>query len=584
MTLHHLARPLRVVPTALLLLTIALPAAAQTIAIGDTLTVIQRPLLNIPAIVTPGQSLDIQCVADPATTGWAAGLERGALQIPMTVTGAVYDAGTTWWTVTVTVPDVPVYDLYDLRVTAAGGIDDITRHAVRVTASLRQDFYFIHVTDTHLPTSLYYDQNGADTDSSEAVDFREVIHDINLINPEFVLHTGDIINEGELEDFLGKRYYTRAQHELTELDVPVYLTAGNHDIGGWSSTPPPDGTARRDWWRFFGWKRLDSPPAGAPDPCQDYSFDYGPVHFIGLEGYINYDGWRQYVYGDQSLTSEQRDWLQQDLAAAAGSAAKVLFYHYDFNDDIDVDQLGLDMFLYGHIHYSRVDRSGGPWVLSTGNTGNGDREYRMIRWRNGQLQPLDPFTAGSSGQNLTVSYSPANDGTHDQVTAVITNNLGEEFENGLLRVRMPSGAAGYTVTGGTLTQVDDVNDPAVCYVSVDIPPSGSLTVTVAVDTSAATGAGALPPAPALRGAFPNPFNPRTDIAFDLPRATTCRLQVFDAAGRLVRTLVDGPRSAGRHTVTWDGRDDGGTARPSGLYLVRLATPGANLTRKVTLAR
>ena len=77
-----------------------------------------------------------------------------------------------------------------------------------------------------------------------------------------------------------------------------------------------DGTARRDWWRFFGWPRLDDPPAGAPWRTQNYSFDYGPVHFVGMESYNNYDRWREEIYGSDSFTSGQLDWLAQDLAAA----------------------------------------------------------------------------------------------------------------------------------------------------------------------------------------------------------------------------------------------------------------------------
>ena len=56
----------------------------------------------------------------------------------------------------------------------------------------------------------------------------------------------------KLEDYLGSRYYSRAQQLLREFQVPVYLTAGNHDLGGWDDTPPADGTARRDWWRTGG--------------------------------------------------------------------------------------------------------------------------------------------------------------------------------------------------------------------------------------------------------------------------------------------------------------------------------------------
>jgi flagellar hook assembly protein FlgD len=46
--------------------------------------------------------------------------------------------------------------------------------------------------------------------------------------------------------------------------------------------------------------------------------------------------------------------------------------------------------------------------------------------------------------------------------------------------------------------------------------------------------------------------------------------VFDALGRRVRTLVDGPLAAGRHEIAWDGRDGRGVDAPAGVYLVRAA--------------
>ena len=140
---------------------------------------------------------------------------------------------------TAAVPDVPVYDLYDLRVTADGGLDDVTRHAVKVLAAYPDDFYFVHITDTHLPTYLYYYESGRRRPTARpASACATIINDVNIINPEFVLLTGDLVNEGELEDYLGSRYYSRAQQLLGEFQVPVFLTAGNHDIGGWDDTPP----------------------------------------------------------------------------------------------------------------------------------------------------------------------------------------------------------------------------------------------------------------------------------------------------------------------------------------------------------
>ena len=73
--------------------------------------------------------------------------------------------------------------------------------------------------------------------------------------------------------------------------------------------------------------------------------------------------------------------------------------------------------------------------------------------------------------------------------------------------------------------------------------------------------------------YPNPFNPRITLRFDLPAAGTVRLAVYDIAGRLVRVLVEGERAAGIHEAVWDGRDATGRSAPSGSYLARLVAGG-----------
>lgn len=97
------------------------------------------------------------------------------------------------------------------------------------------------------------------------------------------------------------------------------------------------------------------------------------------------------------------------------------------------------------------------------------------------------------------------------------------------------------------------------------------------------------PAPAsglrLVGAAPNPFNPRTEIAFELPASARVSLSVYDAAGRRVRTLMAGVElGAGRHAVDWDGCSDGGRRLPSGSYLCRLEAAGEVVGLTVMLAK
>ena len=89
---------------------------------------------------------------------------------------------------------------------------------------------------------------------------------------------------------------------------------------------------------------------------------------------------------------------------------------------------------------------------------------------------------------------------------------------------------------------------------------------------------------ALGAAYPNPFNPKTTIHFDLPRTGRVELTVFDVMGRKVATLVNGELPSGRHQVAWLGRDGGGRQVASGLYFYRLISEGQTLTRKMTLLK
>jgi hypothetical protein len=70
----------------------------------------------------------------------------------------------------------------------------------------------------------------------------------------------------------------------------------------------------------------------------------------------------------------------------------------------------------------------------------------------------------------------------------------------------------------------------------------------------------------------------------VPSSHTVTLSLFDVMGRLVARPVDGARPAGGHAVTWNGRTMSGRRAPSGVYFVRLATPGFTASRRLTLAR
>lgn len=87
---------------------------------------------------------------------------------------------------------------------------------------------------------------------------------------------------------------------------------------------------------------------------------------------------------------------------------------------------------------------------------------------------------------------------------------------------------------------------------------------------------------ALSAGRPNPFRSSVRLEFSLPHAASVRLEVYDVAGRRVRTLVDAARPAGRHRISWHGVDDRGEVLPAGVYFCRLEADDHRTMRKLVL--
>ncbi|MEO0858659.1 MAG: PA domain-containing protein [Bacteroidota bacterium] len=83
----------------------------------------------------------------------------------------------------------------------------------------------------------------------------------------------------------------------------------------------------------------------------------------------------------------------------------------------------------------------------------------------------------------------------------------------------------------------------------------------------------------LASVYPNPVSTTAQVGFTLPTAEQARVEVYDLLGRRVAVVAEGVRPAGTHTVTLDV-----TGLPSGVYVVRLATPSVALTERVTVVR
>jgi endonuclease I len=93
-----------------------------------------------------------------------------------------------------------------------------------------------------------------------------------------------------------------------------------------------------------------------------------------------------------------------------------------------------------------------------------------------------------------------------------------------------------------------------------------------------------PAAVQIAGVHPNPFNPATQVVFDLAAPAAVTLRIFALDGKPVATLSQGWHAAGQHRRAWNGRDEQGRAVASGSYLLRLEGGGAADSAKLLLLK
>lgn len=87
--------------------------------------------------------------------------------------------------------------------------------------------------------------------------------------------------------------------------------------------------------------------------------------------------------------------------------------------------------------------------------------------------------------------------------------------------------------------------------------------------------------------YPNPFNPETNIRFEVPVnaiSSKVKLTVYNNLGMAVRTLINGSVEPGIHSLTWDGRNNYGELMASGVYFLRIEAGTFSQTRKMLLTR
>ena len=118
--------------------------------------------------------------------------------------------------------------------------------------------------------------------------------------------------------------------------------------------------------------------------------------------------------------------------------------------------------------------------------------------------------------------------------------------------------------------------------------NGPFTLTVDlsayVDALAVDGGSTLPGNFALHNNYPNPFNPVTNITYDIPEVANVTLEIYNITGQKVRTLAQGSHEPGRYRVLWNATNDHGEGLSSGMYVYRIQAGDFVSTKKLVLMK
>jgi len=193
----------------------------------------------------------------------------------------------------------------------------------------------------------------------------------------------------------------------------------------------------------------------------------------------------------------------------------------------------------------------------------------------------------------------ANDTGYGQAEHVYINGGGETTYYLILDAREPETGGAFEVEYGYGCSPYGWGacclPEAVCYVTTSDECDdwgGSWTWNIDCDPDPCVGSGVdaadpLSNRPRLLLTRPNPFTTRAQIRYDIPTSAGdvhVRVEILDASGRRIRTLVDAALEGGTHGALWNGRTDKGLPAPAGAYLCRLAAMGSVETSRLLLLR
>ncbi len=163
----------------------------------------------------------------------------------------------------------------------------------------------------------------------------------------------------------------------------------------------------------------------------------------------------------------------------------------------------------------------------------------------------------------------------------VLNNNGWSFEtNKSDRTIRVAGAGAISISDNVIAEII-VNQTSDMNISIENMVVNESKVLGSISSSNPDG---VPSGFSLFDAYPNPFNPETNISFSLATKTKLELIVYNLVGQKIKTIVSGEFEAGAHYVRWDGTNESNEKVSSGIYFYRLETSSFTQTKKMVVLK
>jgi hypothetical protein len=485
--------------------------AALTCAAGAVETnnaALWRPRFATPAMVALDSMVNREFVAEvrasASATHWTAAIANDLRNWPCQVVSASYSTinrGTEpGWQIKLSVPADASPELFNLTISSSEGVS-FQNQCVSITPAFATNFYLLHITDEQIVNKIHTDPSGQYYKMVGTWEEMKWMQEpVNLINPRFVIVTGDQIDfNGALDGWnnwanwgyapKGKKNFTpeettAIEQRLTDMykdchqgyHVAYVETPGNHDV-----TPP----GKLLFGATNNWHPISANFYEKAFGQRSYSFRMGDFYVL------------MHDWSDAGLKA----WAAQDYAAASSDpTVKYRLIGQHFHAKWDGAPTGnyaftpanCDLMLIGHGHqevtiqtspyyiyedgpafkYGRTgffnfQRKSGGWICDQTVT---PRNYTNDVW------PL--FGDNGAVKKIRADQPDSRNLTTHSVT--IINDLPQDFYDGRVRFVLPRGSYRKISNGEILSEYDSADKTKTALlVRVNIPAKSSITVRLA---------------------------------------------------------------------------------------------------------